>query len=273
MLLFRFRLLRTAFLLGALAGVVVAPARAVRRDLQNPYAPAHTWAVFEEYSPSSSHIILGQAREREFVALGVAYTHNMHRGRHWDLSYLFEVRPLMVESDPVNTGFAYNIHLPAQPGYPEIRESGVYHYAHERPVLVMGPRVSDTTFTENGQTYYADFTEYYGRRWTYVGGMSPLGLKVNFFPHSRLQPALMANGGFAFSLRDIPMFDTSAGNFTFSFGAGIDLFRRLGHPIRLEYRIQHFSNGYVGFNDPGIDSQMLYVGYAWGRRRSASVAP
>lgn len=263
MLLFRFRLLKTAFLLGALAcvGVAPAPARAVKRDLQNPYAPAHTWAVFGEYSPSSSHIILGQAREREFVALGVAYTRNMHRGRYWDLSYLFEVRPLMVESDPVLEEVISNYDLPAPYG----SGSATYRYMPKLPVLEMTDRELNDSFVENGQHYYVNSQLVYGRRWTYVGGMSPLGLKINFLPHWRLQPTLTANGGFAASLRDVPMFDTSAGNFTFSFGAGVDLFRRIGHPLRLEYRIQHFSNGFVGFNDPGIDSQMLYVGYAWGQ--------
>lgn len=262
--LFHPYLLKAVVLLGVLGSLSAVPARAAHRDLIHPYAPAHTWAVFGEYSPSSSHIILGAAREREFAALGLAYTHNMYRGQHWDLSYLFEVRPFMAESDPVMTGFAYNIDLPGANGSPAVRASGVIHFSHELPVLEIGPRVSDITFTYKGKKYYADYTQYYGRRWTYVGGMSPLGLKINFFPHSRLQPMLTANGGFAASLRDVPMFDTSAGNFTFSFGAGFDVFRRFGYPLRLEYRIQHFSNAYVG-NDPGIDSQMIYVGYVWGQ--------
>lgn len=251
-------------LLGVLASAGATAAHGARRDLRHPYAPAHTWGVFTEYSPSSSHIILGVSRERKFAALGVAYTHNMYRGKHWDISYLFEMRPLMAESDPVMTGYSYKVNLPAQGGFPAVQASGTRHNPHEIPVLEIGPRVIDNTFTYEGQTYYADYTEFYGRRWTYVGAMSPAGLKINLFPHRRLQPVLMANGGFAASARDIPMFDTSAGNFTFSFGAGFDLFRRLGHVVRAEYRIQHFSNGYVGTNDPGIDSQMIYVGYAWG---------
>lgn len=259
MRLFRPYLLRAVILLGALAGVSAVPSWAAHGALRYPYAPAHTWAVFGEYSPSSSHIILGDAREREFVALGVAYTHNMYRGRHWDMSYLFEARPLMVESDPVYEGLTIKFEIP---GDPLIQ----YYYPSpdKVPVLDIGVRETEYAVLYYGVPAKEVMIRHYGRRWTYVGGMSPLGLKVNFFPHSRLQPILMANGGFAASPRDIPMFDTSAGNFTFSFGAGFDLFRRFGHPIRLEYRIQHFSNAHVG-NDPGIDSQMIYVGYAWGR--------
>lgn len=263
-------LLRAVCLLGVLAGVSAIPAWAahgilrawhvrVHGKLRYPYAPAHTWAVFAEYSPSSSHIILGVAREREFAALGVAYTHNMYRGRHWDLSYLFEIRPLMAESDPVIEGISFRYQIP---GYPNFEQT--FRYPHKIPVLELGPRETDSTIDVNGVIGKEEFLRLYGRRWTYVGAMSPLGLKVNLFPRSRLQPTLTANGGFAASARDIPMFDTSAGNFTFSFGGGVDLFRRVGHPIRLEYRIQHFSNAEVG-QDPGIDSQMIYVGYVWGQ--------
>ncbi len=253
-------LLKTACLPAILAGLSVMPAWAARRLLRHPYAPAHTWAVFEEYSPSSSHIILGDAREREFVSLGVAYTHNMHRGRHWDMSYLFEMRPLMFESDPVLEKVVTNYDLPAPYG----SGSATHRYVPDLPVLDTGVREIKNSFKENGQIYYLDTELFYSRRWTYVGAMSPLGLKINLFPHSRLQPMFTANGGFAASARDVPMFDTSAGNFTFSFGAGFDLFRRSGYPLRLEYRVQHFSNAHVG-NDPGIDSQMLYVGYVWGQ--------
>ncbi len=229
-----------------------------------PYAPAHTWSVFGEYSPSSSRIILGDARERKFLAFGLAYTHNMHRAQHWDLNYLFEVRPLMWESDPVLTGYDYNIHLPPGPGGPGVQSSGVMYYPHKIPVLEVKPCCADITFTENGQTYYYDIRRLYGRRWTYVGGISPLGLKLNLLRHRRVQPTFQANGGFAASARDLPMFNTSAGNFTFSFGSGFEIFQRSGHSLRLQYRIQHFSNAHVG-PDPGIDSQMLYVGYSWGQ--------
>ena len=62
------------------------------------------------------------------------------------------------------------------------------------------------------------------------------------------------------------MFDSSAFNFTFSFGAGLDFFRRPNRSMRLEYRLQHLSNADLGASiDPGIDSQMIHLGYAWGR--------
>jgi hypothetical protein len=254
--------LRRSCVLALLVLLFVAPGRSQAQSrLVNPptpFAPRHTWSVFGEYSPSSSHIILGEAREREFVTLGLAYTHNMHRARHWDLNYLLEVRPLMLESDPATTGNSVYIDWP---GLPVIRRTT--HYVHKRPVLEMHPSVSDRTFYIDGLPFITDFTTYYARRWTWAGGLSPLGLKLNLLRHSRVQPTLEANGGIAASLRDIPMFHTSAMNFTFSFGAGFEIFQRNGRALRLQYRIQHFSNAGLG-SDPGIDSQMIYAGYAWG---------
>jgi len=257
----RFQAFRHSVFLSLAFVAVTGHAAAVHHRLRNPataYAPAHSWSLFGEYSPSSSHIILGEAREREFITLGLAYTHNLLRTRHWDLNYLAEIRPLMAESDPVSTGYHIYINWPGQPVVDQ-----TVHYVHEVPVLEKERSVNDTTFYIGGLPYILSLTTFYGRRWTYVGGMSPLGLKLNLLRHCRVQPTFQATGGFAASARDIPMFKTSAGNFTFSFGAGFEIFRRNGRSLRLQYRIQHFSNGYVGSSDPGIDSQMLYAGYSW----------
>jgi Lipid A 3-O-deacylase (PagL) len=34
----------------------------------------------------------------------------------------------------------------------------------------------------------------------------------------------------------------------------------------VEYRFQHLSNADIGYNDPGIDSQMIHISYVWGLR-------
>jgi len=228
---------------------------------QLSYAPDQSWGVFAEYSPSSSHIILGSAREREFTAIGLAYTHVMLRRQHWDLNYLFEVRPLMWESDPVTTGYRLDLDLPGS-GHQSITK----YYRRPIPVLEVHPaRQLLYKFSQNGQTYLGYKTTFYSRRWTYVGGMSPIGVKLNLLRQHRLQPTFQLTGGFAASARDVPMFHTSAGNLTFSFGSGLELFKRSGRALRLQYRIQHFSNADVG-KDPGIDSQMIYAGYSWGQR-------
>jgi hypothetical protein len=256
--------------IGLLAVQLAVPAaRAQSRPeagtgLGDPYSARRTWSAFSEYSPTSSHIILGTAREREFATLGFAFTRRMREGHYWDLSYLGEIRPLMADSDPVETGLDYNIQIPSVNGVPGINAWGHYRLPHECPLLARGPAVTNQQGVIDGLPYSVDYAFHYGRRWTYVGGMSPLGLQANVFKRRRAQLLLMANGGFAAAPRDIPLFHTSAGNFTFEFGAGFELLPRRGRSLRLEYRIQHFSNAHVGF-DPGIDSQMLHVGYVFSR--------
>ena len=242
----------------------VARAQNVQPSSTRPGSSPRTWSIFTEYSPGSSHIILGYSNQREFVTLGASFTQRLFQNRIWRLDYRAEIRPLMVESDPVLTGDYYNINLPPYDGYPGLQESGYYRQPHETPVLSTALKSSNYTFTYHGQTYYQNYTFTYGRRWTYVVGLSPAGLEAKVLPRSKVQPVLTLMTGFAVSPRDIPIFDSSAFNFTFSFGAGFDFFRRANRSMRFEYRIQHLSNADLG-TDPGIDSQMIHVGYSWGR--------
>jgi hypothetical protein len=250
---------------GILLGEVIHAQPVLPGPSGQPGSSPRTWSIFTEYSPGSSHIILGDTNQREFVTLGAAFTQRLFRNRIWALDYRAEIRPLMVESDPVFTGAYYNFNLPPFAGYPGMQGSGYTRQPHEVPVFSTAQKSSNYTFVFEGQTYYTDYTFTYGRRWTYVGGLSPAGLEAKFLPHSHIQPVLTLMTGFAVSPRDIPMFDSSAFNFTFSFGAGFDFFRRPTRAMRLEYRLQHLSNAYLGTTNPGIDSQMIQVGYSWGK--------
>ena len=243
----------------------IARAQNVQPSASRPGSNPRTWSMFTEYSPGSSHIFLGYSNQREFVTLGASFTQRLFQNRIWRLDYRAEIRPLTVESDPVLTGDYYNINLPPYDGYPGLQELGYYRQPHEMPVVSTGVKSYNYTFTYNGQTYYQDYTFTYGRRWTYVAGLSPAGLEAKFLPRSKVQPVLTLMTGFAVSPRDIPAFDSSAFNFTFSFGAGFDFFRRANRSMRFEYRLQHLSNAYLGATNPGIDSQMIHVGYSWGR--------
>ena len=66
------------------------------------------------------------------------------------------------------------------------------------------------------------------------------------------------------SPRDIPVFKSSAFNFTFSFGGGLEWFRESKRSWIVEYRVQHLSNKDIGFTNPGFDSQFVRVGYRFG---------
>lgn len=231
------------------------------------WSTPRSWSVFTEYSPDSSHILLGITREREFITVGGSFSQRLYQGRFWEFYWAPEIRPFMGESDPVTVGNRYDICSPtADPGQPCTALIGSTKLPHEIPVMSTSFRGIDYSSTLEGQNYFEDYNPIYGRRWTYVSGLSPVDFRATFRPRARLQPVAGVTGGFAVSPRDIPMFDTSAFNFTFSLDAGIQLWRDRTHATLIEYRIQHLSNADIGYGNPGIDSQMLHVSYMWGVR-------
>jgi hypothetical protein len=248
------------FLLAGVLPQKAIRAQAVAAVSNRVDSSPRSWSFFTEYSPSSGHILLGYSRGREFFTLGAGFTQRLFENRVWKLAYAAEVRPLMLESDPVLT--QVTIHADNGQG------DTIVHYPHKIPVInPMNPFAVYQIQVPNSATPLTlVWTGQYSRRWTYVAGFSPAGLQAKFLPHARLQPVITLLTGFAVSPRDIPVFDSSAFNFTFSFGAGLDFFRTPFHAWRLEYRLQHLSNADLGTsNDPGIDSQMIHVGYSWGK--------
>ena len=54
-----------------------------------------------------------------------------------------------------------------------------------------------------------------------------------------MQPFVTGLGGFAVAPRDIPVFNSAAFNFTFEFGAGVEMFQTHTRSCQLEYRYHH----------------------------------
>jgi Lipid A 3-O-deacylase (PagL) len=227
--------------------------------LEQPYAFHRSWSLFSEYSPDSSHIFLGIAEQRKFFNIGGGFTQRLLLKRYVGMSYMAEVKPIMLESDPTLKELITTLSDP----YGTVQFDDKLLPA--LPVISVGPSLITRSRTLNGATYIATYELFYSRRWTYAFGLSPIGLRTTLRPYSRIQPDLTLLGGFVVSPRDIPVFDSSAFNFTFSFGAGVELFQRSKHATRLEYRILHMSNKNIGENNPGVDSQMIQASYVWGK--------
>lgn len=226
---------------------------------ERPYSFRRSWSIFSEYSPDSSPIFLGIARERKFFNIGGAFTQRLFVTRTAALFYIAEMRPLMLESDPVVVGFRFTL------SGPEIYYTNIDRLPRRTPVLDPRPISLVEHGILDGVPVTITSEVVYDRRWTYAFGFSPLGFQANFLPRSRIQPVLTGLGGFAVSPRDIPMFDSSAFNFTFSIGAGVEFYRTAHHASRLEYRIQHLSSANIGATNSGIDSQMIRASFTWGR--------
>jgi hypothetical protein len=226
---------------------------------QRYYAPLNSAAAFVEYSNSSSHIILGDDRQRKFAGLTFAYQRRIS-ATHWMAwDYSAEIRPILVESDPTLRG----VHISTNIDGPVTTQDLVF--AHQVPIenSQLFQDVS-ATGTVGGRPVFFQVKYDRARRWTYAPGLTPACFSVHLLPAHRLQPFLASTAGFIVSPRDIPEFQTSAFNFTFSFGGGVEWFRDRQRSWTVEYRVQHMSNKDIGYNNPGVDSQFIRVGYRFG---------
>jgi opacity protein-like surface antigen len=224
------------------------------------YAPRNSVAAFAEYSNSSSHILLGDDRQRKFVGVTLAYQRAIS-ATHWMAwNYSAEISPLLFESDPTLAGRRLTVTVNGT--------TKVYDSRFFQKVPIENTKLyPDQTFsgtTQEGATFTEELHNYLGRRWTYAPAVTPVCFSVHLLPERRLQAFLDSTAGFIISPRDVPEFDTSAFNFTFSFGGGVEWFRDHQRSWTVEYRVQHMSNKNIGYLNPGVDSQFMRVGYRFG---------
>jgi len=224
------------------------------------YSNRKVFSGFVEYSNDSSHMLLGYAEGRKITALGAGFQKRSFLRDEVAGSWLAEVRPFMRVVDPTMTGF--RLQFPQQPAY-----SGVVSFTSPVPVDQPVNSTPENVLLVTGNRIYAGTATYIGgTRSTYAAAFSPLGYKLSFLPHRRFQPFVTSLGGFAVSPRDIPVFNSSSVNFTFEFGAGVEIYRTHTRSCQLEYRYHHLANTSTNTTiNPGIDSGVFKVTYSFGR--------
>jgi hypothetical protein len=125
------------------------------------------------------------------------------------------------------------------------------------PVAVLS--VNRFTLVPTGS---GSFTVQRRREHTYGAGLSPIGLKLNFRRTQTLQPFASGTAGFLYFSEDVPVPGAKRFNFTFDFGGGVDIVRESRRAITVGYKYQHISNGDRSPINPGVDVQLIYVGYS-----------
>jgi hypothetical protein len=125
------------------------------------------------------------------------------------------------------------------------------------PVAVLS--VNRFTIVPTGS---GSFTVHRTREHTYGAGLSPIGLKLNFRRSQTFQPFANGTAGFLYFSKDVPVAGAARFNFTFDFGGGIDLVRESRRAFTVGYKYQHISNGDRSPINPGVDVQLIYVGYS-----------
>lgn len=253
---------RSLFLILILTPITGASTAWAQTSPEKPYyARTNTFGVFTAYSGDSSHMLLGDAENRKLLEFGVSYSRKLLLNHVVNWQYNGELLPVALESDPLE-------HYANQQTSPTV---GTYTVNESSPALTCAPVTAAYDFTlpnQNGTTTTYTGTETIscsGRRWTVGEAMSPVGFQWNFRPQHKTQPFLIGHGGYMYSTRAIPMVGSGSFNFTFDFGAGIELYRSKTRSVRAEYRYHHISNHGTANDNPGIDNGLIQVTYAFGR--------
>ncbi len=252
------------FACGALLCIAVSNASAMlAQDVPqlNDFSRKNTFTVFAEYSPTSSHILLGDARQRILADLGGAYTRRIVRFWGSDLGYQIELRPVLFESDPIETISNYT-YDGAPVTYIPPSSSAVTGICQPGTVQLTFPGYPAGTPPTN-----ESYTVTCGRQWTFGQAFSPIGFKYSMRTRHRIQPFLIGTLGYMYTSRPIPIADAESFNFVFDFGAGVELYRSESnmHSVSIEARYHHFSNNNTAQANPGTDSITYKLSYSFGR--------
>ncbi len=220
------------------------------------FSRVNTLSVGLEYSNDSSHIILGIARQRRLLGVEASYERRLVHAHNADIFYSAEIRPLVLWFDPL-AKFVETLTTPPL-GVVSVSSSLVQEcVAGTYPFSYVDPVTGDKTIGEVTTTC--------SKRLTYSQGASPIGVRVSFRTQKPWQFTLASRGGYMFSTRPIPSDQAGSFNFTFEFGGGLEYFRDHGRSMRLEYVVQHYSNYYTAPENPGVDSGIFKLSYAFGR--------
>jgi len=224
-----------------------------------PYRDRSSLGVFAEYSNDSSHMLMGGEENRKLGGAGIDYTHRLLTSHHLDWSWMVEVRPLLMEGDPMSH-FVQSSSLPGLNTSPP--DMTLARSADCMPVSFDGilPPLTPSGSPFELHTHRTCYT-----RWTYTGGLSPIGQRVNFRPGKRLQPFWAGNAGFMIAPYDIPANNSSWFNFTWETGVGVEWHTGAHRSWAAELRYHHFSNKDLGNKNPGVDNLLYKVTYRFGR--------
>jgi hypothetical protein len=267
MLGFRRALLLTLLACSAL-GTLHAQVAAPPDPSPYPYVRKNSFSVFGEYSNDSSHMLMGISQNRKLATFGFGYTRRIFLRPYLNLQYLAELRPVVMESDPVTT---------ITDSYVGPPENTVTSFTEVLPLACPATPVTITgTYPDGpfaGYPYTLTISYKCTRQWTYGQAFSPIGLRFNFLPHHRIQPVVTMAGGYLFTTRPIPVANAGSFNFTLQFGGGVEFFLSREHTnhffgnrsIRAEYRFHHTSNADTATSNPGIDNGLFQVAFSFGR--------
>lgn len=240
--------LRKAAFVSVVAGIVCLSAFAVPVCGQESgeFGGIRSFGFSSSYSPTSSHIFIGDAKQRRIWTLGAEYTHLLRPGRNVRIDYEGSILPLFEETDPTITGTIFTY-------------AGQQFITQQTPVRVINitNQPVGSALAPNGSI--VPLFALFGRQDTYGASIVPLGARITVLPRLRIQPSFALNLGFVVSARDIPVDQADQFNFLFALGTGVQFFTDARTSWRVEYIYRHVSNAGQGLQNPGIDQGVVRV--------------
>lgn len=92
-------------------------------------------------------------------------------------------------------------------------------------------------------------------------GASPVGLKLYFNHAGSKRFFASGSGGMIAFSSDVPVYTSRRFNFMFDYGGGVDFVLRDGRAATIGYRFHHISNAGSGRVNPGLDANIVYLGF------------
>lgn len=169
--------------------------------------------------------LYGSRAHGDFGALGFRYGRVLSASRHRVIEYTFDLLPAEV----------------------------IHEYTYAPCRLQSGGQTISTHCITGYQTVYA-------------GGIAPFGWKFNFLPEHRIQPFAALVGGMIGSVARIPT-DVPGGalfNFTAEWQLGFERFNASrDRAWVVGYKMEHISDAFRTSVNPGIDLNVIFVGYSF----------
>jgi hypothetical protein len=101
---------------------------------------------------------------------------------------------------------------------------------------------------------------------SYGGGLTPLGLQLDFRNSARVKPFVHVNAGGLIFTKPVPLPDAGKFAFTLEGGTGARIFTSTNRAITLGLRFHHISNGNLSGSNRGLNEFIVYMGFSAFRR-------
>lgn len=100
------------------------------------------------------------------------------------------------------------------------------------------------------------------RETAYGGGLTPLGLQLDFANSSKVHPFIHVNGGGLIFNQSVPLPDAGRFAFVGEAGTGLRIFTSERRAVTLGFRFHHISNGDRSGSNRGLNQFIFYGGFS-----------